>query len=138
VTLGFGQRAVVVDASVAVSFILGDPQLVDRWREWTTAGDMIVVPPHFGHEVANALLRSAGVGATATVAALDRLFSVGIEVVDRGLMGLNISTGLAEVHGLTVYDAAYLYLALDVDGELATRDRDLMTAAAAEGVEVDE
>jgi predicted nucleic acid-binding protein len=35
-----------------------------------------------------------------------------------------------------VYDAAYLYLAMDVDGELATRDRDLIAAAAAEGIEV--
>jgi predicted nucleic acid-binding protein len=136
VTLGFGQGAVVVDASVAVPFILGDPQLVARWREWTTSGDLVIVPPHFGHEVANALLRSARVGASATVAALDRLFTVGIEVVDRGPIGLNISTGLADLHGLTVYDAAYLYLAMDVDGDLATRDRVLIAAAAAEGIEV--
>jgi predicted nucleic acid-binding protein len=43
---------------------------------------------------------------------------------------------LAEQHGLTVYDAAYLDLAIDVDAELATLDRDLARAAVAEGVAV--
>jgi predicted nucleic acid-binding protein len=35
---------------------------------------------------------------------------------------------------LTVYDATYLWLAVDVDGELATFDRALVRAAQAEGV----
>jgi LuxR family maltose regulon positive regulatory protein len=35
---------------------------------------------------------------------------------------------LADRHGLTVYDALYLQLALDVEGELATLDRDLAKA----------
>jgi predicted nucleic acid-binding protein len=35
-----------------------------------------------------------------------------------------------------VYDALYLQLAVDVDGELATLDRDLARAARAEGIEV--
>jgi predicted nucleic acid-binding protein len=37
---------------------------------------------------------------------------------------------------LTVYDAAYLDLAIDVDGELATLDRALRAAAEAEGVPI--
>ena len=41
---------------------------------------------------------------------------------------------LAERHRLSVYDASYLWLAIDVDGELATHDRDLARAALAEGV----
>ena len=41
---------------------------------------------------------------------------------------------LAERHRLSVYDATYLWLAIDVDGELATFDRALATAAEAEGV----
>ncbi len=40
----------------------------------------------------------------------------------------------ADRHRLSVYDATYLWLAIDVDGELATFDRDLARAAAAEGV----
>jgi predicted nucleic acid-binding protein len=43
---------------------------------------------------------------------------------------------LAERHGLTVWDALYLQLALDVDGEFATLDGDLIRAARAEEVAV--
>jgi predicted nucleic acid-binding protein len=43
---------------------------------------------------------------------------------------------LAERHGLTVYDAAYLALALRRKIALATLDRELQTAAANNGVEL--
>lgn len=97
---------------------------------------MILVPAHFGHEVANALLRSARVGAPETITMLGRLFRTGLAIADRGLGGLEGSVALADQHGLTVYDAAYLDLALDVDAELATLDRPLRAAAEAEGVVV--
>jgi len=42
--------------------------------------------------------------------------------------------GLAEKHGLTVYDAAYLELARRYELPLATLDGDLRKAAQAEGV----
>jgi predicted nucleic acid-binding protein len=51
-------------------------------------------------------------------------------------VGLAEAVELAERHRLTVYDAAYLALALDLDGELATTDRALATAGRAEGIEV--
>ena len=47
---------------------------------------------------------------------------------------IRIALLLAERHHLSVYDATYLSLAIDVDGELATFDRDLARAARAEGV----
>jgi predicted nucleic acid-binding protein len=97
---------------------------------------MILVPAHFGHEVANALLRGVRADALGTIAMCGRLFSTGVAVADRGLSGLEGSVELAARHALTVYDAAYLDLALDVDGELATLDRPLQRAAEAEGVVV--
>ena len=42
---------------------------------------------------------------------------------------------IARRHGLTVYDASYLALALDRNASLATLDRALAQAAAAEGVQ---
>lgn len=135
-TFSVGQRAIVVDASVAVRFLLGDADWEAAWRRWSIAEGLIVVPPHFSHEVANALLRSARIGALETVAAVGRLFRVGFEVADRGLTGLVSSTRLAEQHRLTVYDAAYLDLAVDIDGDLATLDVPLRAAAEAEGVTV--
>lgn len=42
---------------------------------------------------------------------------------------------LARKHNLTAYDAAYLELARRIGGSLATLDRALLAAAAAEGVD---
>jgi predicted nucleic acid-binding protein len=134
VTLVRGQRAVVVDASAAVPFLLGEATWIAAWRAWTTAGAMLLVPAHFGHEVANALLRSVRVGAPEAMRMLGELFSTGVEVADRGLGGLEGSVALADRHGLSVYDAAYLDLALDIDGDLATLDGPLRAAAEREGV----
>ena len=131
-----GQRAVVADASVAVRLLLGEADWIAAWRAWTAAGALVLVPAHFGHEVANALLRSARVSAPETIAMLGRLFRTGLAVADRGLDGLEGTVALADRHGLSVYDAAYLDLALDVDGELATLDRPLRAAAEAEGIPV--
>jgi len=44
--------------------------------------------------------------------------------------------GLCRRHGLTVYDALYLDLALREDAELATLDAALARAARTEGVQV--
>ena len=55
-------------------------------------------------------------------------------VADRGLGGMFEAIELADRHQLTVYDAAYLQLVLDVDGTLATLDADLARAARSEGV----
>ena len=64
------------------------------------------------------------------------LFAAGVEVADRGLPGVFDAVELAARHGLTVYDAVYLQLVLELDGELATLDRALARAARAEGVPV--
>jgi predicted nucleic acid-binding protein len=133
-TLVLGQRAVVPDASAAVSLLLGDPSWIAQWRAWKSADAMVLVPAHFGHEVANALFKSVRVRAPEAMTMLGRLSRIGFEVADRGLRGLEGSVELANRHGLSVYDAAYLDLALDVGAELATLDGDLRKAAEAEGV----
>jgi predicted nucleic acid-binding protein len=46
------------------------------------------------------------------------------------------TTFLSLAHGLTIYDAAYLELALRLSGPLLTSDTDLRNAAAAERVEL--
>ena len=59
------------------------------------------------------------------------LEGAGLEVADRGPDGVRLALALAARHGLSVHDATYLWLAIDVDGELATFDRALAAAAAA-------
>jgi predicted nucleic acid-binding protein len=137
VTLKRAQRAVVVDASVAIPFLQGDAGWRERWAGWIDSGDLVLVPPHFPTEVANGLLRGTTIKSTHHVIALVReLYATGFEVADRGLRGIEGALQLAGEHDLTVYDAAYLDLAIDVDGELATDDRRLRAAAKAEAVPV--
>jgi predicted nucleic acid-binding protein len=119
-----------------MALLNGDETWLERWRTWTEADAMILAPAHFPVEVANALLRGARLTAIDASARLERLWASGVETADRGLPGLLGAIELAERHRLTVYDALYLDLALDVDAELATLDRDLTAAAASEGVPV--
>ena len=64
------------------------------------------------------------------------LRDAGVELADRGFDGLEAALVLADRHTLSVCDATYLWLAMDVDGELATFDKALIRAAEAEGVEL--
>ena len=127
---------VVVDASAMVEVLAGKPDWIDRLARWQSDGTMLVAPAHFGPDMANALLQGVHLEPLDAIGRLRRLFEAGVELVDRGLEGLFDSMELAARHGLTVYDAAYLQLVLDVDGELATCDRALAKAARAEDVTV--
>lgn len=127
---------VVVDASVVVEMLGGDEAWIDRFTEWRRRGTLILAPPHFRSEVANALLRGVGLDASDTVARLHQLFAAGVDIADRDIFGIGDAIELAHRHGLSVYDASYLSLVLDVDGEIATADRALARAARAEGVTV--
>jgi len=135
-TFGVGQPAVVIDASAIVEILGGDATWLERWRAWTRAGAMILAPPHFGAEVANAMLRGIGLDAHAASNRIRQLFAMGLSSADRGLSGILGAIELADRYRLSVYDALYLDLALDIDAELATLDRDLAAAAEAEGLAV--
>jgi predicted nucleic acid-binding protein len=129
-------RAVVVDASVAVEVLTANPLWLDQWTHWLVEQTVLLSPTHFTAEVANALLRGQRLPGSRVRALLDRLAASGLETADRGLAGVLEAIDLAEAHGLTIYDALYLQLALDIDGELATLDKDLRRAAIAEDVQV--
>lgn len=127
---------VVVDASFALEAILEGGPGLELVETWAVERRRRLVPPLFWVETANVLLRHRGFEpgrAATTVAALARS---GLETADRGLAGIADALEIAHRHGLSVYDAAYLQLAIDVEGELATLDGALARAAAAEGLEV--
>lgn len=136
--MSFGRvpRAVVVDASVMVELIRTEESALQLAADWAREEAMLLAPLHFRAEVANALLRSVRLPAAEVALAAGELDRSGVEAVDRGLPGLLEAIDLADRHGLTVYDALYLQLAIDVDGELATLDKDLAKAAAAVGVPI--
>ena len=126
---------IVVDASIATA-MLTEPEdpAESLWLDWLVRARPLLAPPHVILEVANALIRGKRLAAAEASVRLSSLEGSGLEIVDRSWLGGRASLDLAERHGLTVYDAAYLWLAIDVDGELATRDLALIRAAQAEGV----
>lgn len=126
---------VVVDASVAVDLVgAGEPDLAAAWRAWGNERRLRIAPVLLWPELANALLRSRRLPAVLVAELVAAFAASGIEIADRGAAGVREAIVLAERHDLTIYDAMYLWLAMDVDGELATRDRALVRAATAEGV----
>jgi predicted nucleic acid-binding protein len=138
VTFQIERAPIVVDASIAVGVLAGEAKPVEAWERWTDELAPLIAPTILAIEIANALVRGHRVPAASVVAQLRAILDGGIELADRGLNGIVSSIALADVHGLSVYDAIYLWLAIDVDGELATFDRALAAAALAEGVRLAE
>jgi predicted nucleic acid-binding protein len=128
--------AAVVDASVAVRFITDVAPWADVWAAWATSETFLLAPYHFSGEVANALLRGTDLTASEIPSRLLRMARSGVDTTDRGWHGLVEAVDLADRHHLSVYDALYLQLALDIEAPLATMDQALAAAATAEGVEV--
>ena len=95
------------------------------------------VPFHFHLEMCNALLmleRRGRLDAPQANKALENLTLLGLEVDDWPVRELNgTMLTLARQYRLTVYDAAYLELALRTGLALATRDAALAAAAKKAG-----
>ena len=128
--------AFVPDASIAAAWVLPDEEaaLADRALDRLGA-ETAKAPGVFWHELRNLLLTAERRGriderhADASMARLRRLPIVCPgETDDREVMAL------ARAHRLTAYDASYLALAIREGCALASLDRRLNEAAAAEGV----
>jgi predicted nucleic acid-binding protein len=131
--------ALVVDASVALAWCLGDEadeEAEDVLRAVASGGAS--VPQHWSLEVASGLLAAERRGRIAP-AELPRVVAL-LEALpietDDGTSGraLHEIATLAQSHGLTTYDAGYLDLAIRLGAQLASLDEDLRRAAAEVGV----
>ena len=130
----------VVDASMAFAWVLPSQAspAANALLERIKAGAGGVVPMFWYLEVANGLLvvdRRKVITGNQRQRSLERLAALRLTVDDgeaRNAFGR--TSALAEQHGLSVYDAAYLELALRRNLPLATRDRALHSAAQRSGV----
>jgi predicted nucleic acid-binding protein len=131
----------VIDGSVALAGTLPDErssrstELLNRVAEQSASA-----PPIWPFEVANGLLQAFRRGRISDAYRVQRLreFSrlpIVIDPADHQLAWTGISR-LAASHGLTVYDASYLELAIRSSLPLATLDRALAAAARHEHVAV--
>jgi predicted nucleic acid-binding protein len=134
VTFIAAPASIVVDASITVGSVTGEEPAIKALTDWSAAGMTLLAPPMLWPETANALERGHRLSPVDVSELLRALRLSGVEIADRGADGLDAAIVLAERHRLSVYDATYLWLAIDVDGELATLDRALARAAVAEGV----
>lgn len=126
---------IVVDASATVDLALGERRdTADAFRVWIATSRMLLAPAVHWTEVGHAVMRGSARDAIVASRRLAFVEATGIETADRGPAGVRMALALAERHGLSVYDATYLWLAIDIDAELATLDAGLARAAEAEGV----
>ena len=128
----------VIDASVVLAWILGEPEtdLIIRARR-AADSEHLHVPANWPLEMVNILLMAAR-RRRVQERELARLLQaittlpVTIHVVDVDLACGAVAL-LGKQHELTAYDASYLELALRLGVPLATQDDALVRAAAAAG-----
>ncbi|WP_436642967.1 type II toxin-antitoxin system VapC family toxin [Microbaculum sp. FT89] len=129
----------VLDASVTLAWVLDenlDPASARALTDVATRG--AVVPVLWRHEVANGLLmveRRNRIDSATRAAALTALADLPIEIDgESAYCAWRNTIALAAECGLTVYDAAYLDLALRRKCALASLDKALRQAAGKAGV----
>ena len=132
----------VIDASATLPWCFADEATAATNAVLTRlrTGDEAIVPAHWPVEVANALLiavrRRRISPADARQFLLDLEFlPIRVDTTTKNLVRARVFP-LAEQYGLTVYDAAYLELALRESTPLMTLDNDLRKAARASGVQL--
>lgn len=131
----------ILDNSCTMAWLLRESTMADHdafGQRLTDEG--AIVPVLWSLEVANALIQGARRN---RIDRSDvRKFLVALEqlpiVIDRQTAdrAWGATLGLTETHALTIYDAAYLELAVRLNLQLATLDRRLAAAARSEGIEV--
>jgi predicted nucleic acid-binding protein len=131
---------IVVDASLALAWLLDETRAAEADAAlFEAVTESVVVPPLFWLEVANALrtrLRRSLIDEAFRNAALTRVRALGIVTADGADVGdgvLDRTIALSDRFELTVYDAAYLELALRLGAPLLTFDDALARAASAAG-----
>jgi predicted nucleic acid-binding protein len=131
----------VLDASLALQWFLVDE--ADRKYSLevlsSLQGKRALVPVLWFYEVGNGLLmahRRKRISFDQIDGFLSRLKALPIDTAQQSPYEILELSKLAQGHGLTIYDAAYLALAMKSNSTLATNDNALRNAAASTGVKI--
>jgi predicted nucleic acid-binding protein len=130
----------VADASIAIAWAAESQssEAAVRVLDQVIEGATVFVPPIWFYEIANTLLMLHRRGKTSKAeyrAGRELLEDLRILTDDESLRSVNTQVAdLAAATGLTVYDAAYLELAIRRQLPLASRDADLNRAAKRHGI----
>lgn len=132
--------AFVVDASIAVAWVHPEQRTAatEAMLEAVNRGTGVHAPSIWPIEVSNALLvlsRRRKLLEGNRKAGLDRLSALQVAIDHDGVaMAWDKLSELAVTHNLSVYDAAYIELALRLGLKLASKDEALARAAESMGV----
>ena len=135
-------EAFVVDASVGFAWVYPSQASAetDALLEDVEAGAQVVAPALWFLEVANGLLaaqRRKLLAGSDRKLALEMLAGLRVTIDEEsGHAAFHKTSALAEKYGLSVYDAAYLEVALRRRLPLGSRDGALRRAATRSGVKV--
>ena len=128
-------KSFIVDASVGYAWVYqgqATPE-TDHLLNEVAAGATVIVPALWFLEMSNVLLiaqRRHRLTATQRKAAMEKLTAMQFTVDEEGTRhAFGKTSELAEKHGLTIYDATYLELAVRRSLPLASRDEALKSAA---------
>ena len=132
----------ILDASAFAPVVIADERtnMLPGLLEALSATSGMIVPPHWRAEVTNMLLvasrkgRMTSDGLAGAIATIDAVI-IEVDPISADRL-LDASWVLAERHRLTIYDAAYLELAIRRSLPLATHDAALIAAARRESVEL--
>jgi predicted nucleic acid-binding protein len=132
----------VLDNSFTMTWLFEDERRTDsdQLRKELVSDSAAFVPQLWIIEVANGILvgeRRKRIGLASIQPFIEMIESLQINEDNQARSKVFSTTlGLARQHGLTVYDAAYLELALRVGARLASLDNSLRKAAKTTGVEL--
>ncbi|MDR1145255.1 MAG: type II toxin-antitoxin system VapC family toxin [Verrucomicrobiales bacterium] len=133
--------SLVLDASTTLNFTMPDEQNARAYavRKLVESHIPLYVPKHWLTEVTNGLLmaeRQKRITAVQVEEILTLLTQHLSLQKNESAHNIIKALTLARRHQLTIYDAAYLELAIRTDSALATTDRALLKAAKAERVDI--
>jgi predicted nucleic acid-binding protein len=128
-----------LDSSATLAWVLpGEATAATDALLGTVADNGAIVPALWPIEIANVLLqaeRRRRITPAERLQALDILQELPIRVYEQSTIAVfGAAAALADTHGLTVYDACYLELAIRSGLPLGSLDRDLRQAAIRTGV----
>jgi predicted nucleic acid-binding protein len=122
----------VVDASVVLKWLLAEPsEKAEELLETHLNGtDALVAPELLYYEIGNVLVTKTKLSAQEISDLFGYFVDLHIETYSLGADEYKTTIDLAHRYKLSVYDAAYLALAMTLDIRLVTADRRLATRAA--------
>ena len=119
----------VVDASVVLGWLLEEPgRSGDALEAHVSGAEPLVAPELLQYEIANALVRGAGLPGDLARQAYANFEALAIETYSLDTPEYDATIALAAERRLTVYDASYAVLARALGCRLVTADRKLARA----------